>query len=301
MTDDVRTIRAFNRTVTRRLGVLNEKYLGREHPLIESRLLFEIGADGALIRDLRARLGLDSGFLSRTLRALEGKRLLNTIKLQGDGRTRFAKLTRQGAAELRRIDALSNKLAESLVAPLTGEQTRRLISAMAEVDRLLRASGVEIAQALPDSPEARRCLDRYFDELASRFEGGFDRDTGRASDVEGFVPPDGTFLVAQLFGTPVGCGALRALGNGVGEIKRMWLAPEMRGLGVGRRLLEALERAACERKMRAIRLDTHESLTGAIQFYRVSGYREIARYNDNPYAHHWFGKTLTTRRRTCGR
>ena len=79
----------------------------------------------------------------------------------------------------------------------------------------------------------------------------------------------------------------------------MWLAPEMRGLGVGRRLLEALEHAACERKMRAIRLDTHESLTEAIRFYRVSGYREVARYNDNPYAHHWFTKTLTMRGRAC--
>ena len=297
MTDDVMTIRAFNRTVTRRLGVLNEKYLGREHPLIESRLLFEIGADGVLVRDLRARLGLDSGFLSRTLRALEGKRLLNTIKHRVDGRTRFVKLTRQGAAELRRIDVLSNKLAESLVAPLTGKQTSRLISAMADVDRLLRASGVEIAQTLPGSSEARWCLEQYFDELASRFEGGFDRDAGMAYDVECFVPPDGTFLVAQLFGTSVGCGALRTLGGGVGEIKRMWLAPEMRGLGVGRRLLAALEHAACERKMRAIRLDTHESLTEAIQFYRLSGYREIARYNNNPYAHHWFDKTLTMRRR----
>lgn len=297
MTDDVMTIRAFNRTVIRRLGVLNEKYLGREHPLIESRLLFEIGADGVLVRDLRARLGLDSGFLSRTLRALEGKRLLNTIKHRVDGRTRFVKLTRQGAAELRRIDVLSNKLAESLVAPLAGKQTSRLISAMADVDRLLRASGVEIAQTLPGSSEARWCLEQYFDELASRFEGGFDRDAGMAYDVECFVPPDGTFLVAQLFGTSVGCGALRTLGGGVGEIKRMWLAPEMRGLGVGRRLLAALEHAACERKMRAIRLDTHESLTEAIQFYRLSGYREIARYNNNPYAHHWFDKTLTMRRR----
>lgn len=299
MTDDVMTIRAFNRTVTRRIGVLNEKYLGRERPLIESRLLFEIGADGALVRELRSRLGLDSGFLSRTLRALEGKGLLNTKKLRGDGRTRFAKLTRQGAAELRRIEALSNKLAESLVAPLTGEQARRLISVMAEVDRLLRASGVEIVQTLPKSPEARWCLDRYFDELALRFEDGFDRDAGMASDVECFVPPNGTFLVAQLFGTPVGCGALRTLKGGVGEIKRMWLAPEMRGLGVGRRLLAALERAACERKMRSIRLDTHESLTEAIRFYRASGYREVERYNDNPYAHHWFTKTLTKRRRAC--
>ena len=67
---EIQQIRAFNRTVTRRLGVLNEKYLGRDRPLAESRLLFEIGSEGAEVRELRARLGLDSGFLSRMLRTL---------------------------------------------------------------------------------------------------------------------------------------------------------------------------------------------------------------------------------------
>ena len=294
MRDDIQQIRAFNRTVTQRLGVLNEKYLGRDRPLAESRLLFEIGPQGTPVRELRARLGLDSGFVSRLLRALERKRLVTTTRQPGgDARMRFACLTRSGIAELRRVNALADDLAQSMLTPLTKEQTLRLVSAMTEVDRLLRASSVEVMAADPLSPDAQRCLDQYFEEIASRFPGGFDRDAGGAAAVQEFVPPKGCLLIAWLFGQPIGCGAIRTLEPGIGEIKRMWVSSKMRGLGVGRRLLEELERVARKHKMRAVRLDTNESLTEAIHLYGASGYREIDRFNDNPYAHHWFEKNLS--------
>lgn len=295
----IQRIRTFNRTLTRRLGVLNEKYLGRDRPLIESRLLFEIGADGAPVRDLRARLGLDSGFLSRMLRRLEHKGLASTgRRSHDDGRVRFARLTPPGRAELRRINALSNDLAQSMLAPLTREQARRLLAAMSEVERLLRASSVEIAPATPTGPEARRCLDRYFEELARRFRGGYDRKRDGAAEVRDFLPPGGTLLIVRLLGEPVGCGGLRTLEPHVGEIKRMWIAPSARGLGIGRRLLAELERGARRRRLRRIRLDTNESLQEALRLYRTAGYREIGPYNDNPYAHHWFEKTLAGYART---
>jgi DNA-binding MarR family transcriptional regulator/GNAT superfamily N-acetyltransferase len=289
----IRQIRTFNRTVTRRLDVLNEKYLGRDRPLAESRLLFEIGAEGAPVRELRARLGLDSGFVSRMLRTLEHKGLAATARRSSDdGRVRFARLTRSGRAELRRINALSDALAQSMLTALTGDQARRLVAAMSEVEQLLRASSVEISPSAPSSPDARRCLDQYFAELARRFRGGYDRSLDGAAEVLDFVPPRGSLLVARLFGAPVGCGAVRTLEPRVGEIKRMWIAPGVRGLGIGRRLLNELERVARHRRLRAIRLDTNGSLKEALQLYRSSGYREIASYNDNPYAHHWFEKAL---------
>jgi ribosomal protein S18 acetylase RimI-like enzyme/DNA-binding MarR family transcriptional regulator len=293
MTGGIQQIRAFNRTVTRRLGVLNERYLGRDRPLAQSRLLFEIGSHGAPVRELRARLGLDSGFVSRMLRALEHKGLAVTgRRSNADGRARFARLTRAGMAELRRINALSDDLAQSMLTPLTGEQSRRLVAAMSEVERLLRASSVEFAPADPSSPDAQRCLDRYFAELAKRFREGYDRDVDGRDDVRDFAPPRGALLIARLFGEPVGCGGLRTLEPRVGEIKRMWVAPGARGLGIGRRLLRELERVARRRGLRTIRLDTNESLKEALELYRSSGYREIGRYNNNPYAHHWFGKVL---------
>lgn len=291
---EIEQIRTFNRTVTRRLGVLNEKYLGRDRPLAESRLLFEIGPQGAPLRKLRERLRLDSGFLSRMLRNLERKGLAATQRrATDDGRVRFTRLTRSGRAELRRINALSDDLAQSMLKPLTGDQARRLVAAMSEVESLLRASSVEIAPSAPFSPDAERCLDQYFAELARRFRGGYDRSLDGAAEVRDYVPPRGSLVVARLFGEPVGCGALRTLEPRVGEIKRMWIAPGARGLGLGRRLLNELERIARRRGLRAIRLDTNDSLKEALRLYRSSGYREIGRYNDSPYAHHWFEKALS--------
>lgn len=290
---DTQKIRSFNRTVTQRLGALNERYLGRDRPLVESRVLFEIGTAGVAVTDLRARLNLDSGFLSRLLRSLERKGFASTARRSAhDGRARFASLTRRGVTELGRINALSDELARSMLRPLTKEQQQRLVAATSEVEHLLRASSVEIAQRDPSSPEATRCFDRYFADIASRFSEGFDRTANGFADAKDFAPPRGCVLIASLFGESVGCSALRTLEPGIGEIKRMWVAPSARGLGIGRRFLHELEGIARRRRMRAIRLDTNRSLNEALQLYRSSGYREIGRFNDNPYAHHWFEKVL---------
>ena len=294
MRQETQKIRSFNRTVTQRLGALNERYLGRDRPLVESRVLFEIGTAGAAVTDLRARLNLDSGFLSRMLRSLERKGLATTGRRSAhDGRARFASLTRRGLTELGRINALSAGLARSMLHPLTRQQRQRLVAAMSEVERLLRASSVEITQREAGSAEATRCFDRYFAEIASRFSEGFDRNANGFADAEDLVQPRGCVLIASLFGEPVGCSALRTLEPGIGEIKRMWVAPTARGLGIGRRFLHELEGIARRRRMRAVRLDTNRSLKEALRLYRSSGYKEIDRFNDNPYAHHWFEKVLS--------
>ena len=292
MSADVATIRSFNRTITRRIGALNERYLGRDRPLVESRLLFEIGTQGAALADLRERLGLDSGFASRLLRGLERKGLARTQCSGADRRARFVRLTRTGKAELRRIDALSDDLARSILAPLQESQRARLLRSMVEIDRLLRVSAVEITPADYRSSGAQACLTRYFDELAERFPEGHDRRTDSVTDREDFRSPRGSFFVAWLSGEPVGCGAIRTLAPGVGEIKRLWVSQDVRGLGIGRKLLEALERVGREYSLQRMRLDTHESLTEAMSLYRSAGYREISRFNDNPYARHWFEKSL---------
>jgi ribosomal protein S18 acetylase RimI-like enzyme len=76
------------------------------------------------------------------------------------------------------------------------------------------------------------------------------------------------------------------------ELKRMWVDPTARGLGVGRRLLNELESRAAASGSDVVRLDTNETLTEAIAMYRSAGYREIDAFNDEPYAHRWFEKRL---------
>ena len=156
---------------------------------------------------------------------------------------------------------------------------------------------LRIAAEPPESAVARTLLDRYYDELAARFPGGpGEFEPGRiAAPATEFAPPRGTFLVARLDGRAVGCGAVRVLDAEHAEIKRMWVDPTARRLGVGRSLLGALEHAAAGLGARAVRLDTAAYLTEAIPLYASAGYREIPAYNDNPYAAHWLEKPLRGR------
>src|SRR3546814_2318449 len=112
---------------------------------------------------------------------------------------------------------------------------------MAEVERLLRASEVELGVADPASPEARACIDAYVQELQDRFEDGFDPARSVSAEPGELVPPTGVFVLARLDGRAIGCGCLKVTGTGEGEIKRMWVAPDARGLGMAQRMLEALE------------------------------------------------------------
>ncbi|WP_242107973.1 bifunctional helix-turn-helix transcriptional regulator/GNAT family N-acetyltransferase [Luteimonas aquatica] len=284
-------IRSFNRTLTRRLGVLSESFLGMGRPLSEARLLFEIGRHGAELRALRARLSLDSGYLSRLLRSLEGQGLIRLQRAEADSRVRVATLTRKGLREFDELDLRSEQFAASVLVPLGPAQRDRLVAAMAEVERFMRAAAVTVEAADPAGGEARACLRAYFEELQARFDGGFDPERSVSADPGELMPPRGQFLVARLDGEAIGCGAFKAIGRGVGEIKRMWVAPAARGLGVAKRLLDALQAHAAEAGMDVLRLDTHRALKEAQALYLRNGYREIARYNDNPYAHHWFEKT----------
>ncbi len=155
--------------------------------------------------------------------------------------------------------------------------------------RRVEAVAVELLPVDPDSDAARWCLEQYYRELVERFQGGFDPHVKAYAGAPSHVH----CIVAWRQGAAVGCGSLVWSGLTVGEIKRMWVAPDARGLGIARRLLMGLEDVARAAGLRAVRLDTNRVLSEAHALYRKAGYAEIARYSDNPYAHHWFGKTLS--------
>lgn len=144
----------------------------------------------------------------------------------------------------------------------------------------------------PESPAAGWCLEQYYEELRTQFVEGFDPGKSAAADASVFRPPNGVFLVANQKGRSVGCGALKLTAKDVGYIKRMWVDPSCRGVGLGWRLLRALEDAARDLGCEMVQLETHHSLTGAMNLYLSSGYHEVEPFNDEFYAHHWFRKVL---------
>jgi DNA-binding MarR family transcriptional regulator/GNAT superfamily N-acetyltransferase len=293
MTDAaVSQVRSFNRLVTERVGALDDHYLARDRPLGQARLLWEVGLEGCEVRQLRARLRLDSGYLSRLLRSLEADGLVAVGPAADDRRVRRVRLTSAGLAERDLLDRRSNQLARSLLQPLSEPRRERLIAAMAEVERLLTASLIEFAAVDPAHPDAQLCLREYFAEIDRRFDAGFDAALSTAPSVDDFREPLGGFLLARLHGEPVGCGALRFHGDGPADLKRMWVAGHARGVGIGRLLLEELERHAAVHGAGAVRLETNRDLPEAIALYRSAGYREVAPFNDEAYAHHWFEKQL---------
>lgn len=290
--EQIAAVRRFNRVVTKRAGALEASFLGRDRPLGESRVLWEVGRGAAELRALRERLDLDSGYLSRLVHALAGKGLLEVEHDADDERVRRARLTEEGHAEVAETDQRAERVAEQILEPLSPSQRERLVAAMDEVHRLLRLAGVTIERVPPSSPAARHCLARYFAELDRRFPQGFDPAASLSAEDEALTPPRGSFLVARTEGEPVGSGALKGLGDGVVSLKRMWVDASLRGLGLGRRLLEALEDEARALGYATVRLETNNTLTEAIRLYRTSGYREMDAFNDEPCAQHWFEKRL---------
>jgi DNA-binding MarR family transcriptional regulator/N-acetylglutamate synthase-like GNAT family acetyltransferase len=291
----VSQVRRFNRIVTQRVGALSDRFLALDHSLGEARLLWEIGAEGRDVRSLRIQLGLDSGYMSRLLRALEAAGLITVGPNESDKRIRIARLTPAGSAERAVLDQRSDDLAASLLSPLSPKQRARLVAAMAEVERLMMAAMVEVAPIDPAQPLAQHCLKAYFAELDRRFETGFDLSRSIPAVEEEMRPPAGVFLLASLQGSPIGCGALKFHDdNACPDIKRMWVAESARGLGVGRRLLSELEAYAASHGARCVRLETNRALTEAISLYRSAGYIEVAPFNNEAYGDHWFQKELVT-------
>ena len=275
-----------------RMAQLDDRGLARHRPLAEARLLYEIGPDGCEVRTLRTRLGLDSDRASHLLSALKADGMVELVAGRLDRRVRTARLTPAGLAERKAIDDASDALVESFLRRLNARQQKRLVDAMADVERLLTAAMVDMRPVDPLHPDARHCVRAYVAELNRRSDSGYDPSKGVSAEPHELRPPAGVFLVASLHREPVACGAVKHHADAPSEIKRMWVAESVRGLGLGRRLLARLETEAIRSGATAARLETNGALTEAIGLYRAAGYREVPAFNDEPFAHHWFEKTL---------
>ncbi|MGZ4305388.1 MAG: MarR family winged helix-turn-helix transcriptional regulator, partial [Solirubrobacteraceae bacterium] len=168
----VQQVRSFSRTVTQRVGALSDRFMERNRPLAQSRMLWEIGLEGCEVRLLRSRLGLDSGHASRLLRALEAEGLVVVAPSASDRRVRMARLSPAGIRERELLDERSDEHAVSILAGLDAARREQLVAAMRTVERLLTAAAVEITPVDPAGRDAVRCLSAYYAELNRRSDKG---------------------------------------------------------------------------------------------------------------------------------
>ena len=290
MLEATKRVRRFNRAVTTELGVLDSSFLGRGRPLGAARVLNAVGLGRSNVDAVREHLGLDSGLMSRLLRSLEDEGLIATEPDPDDRRRRLLRLTASGQAEFEAYEALSDAQAERMLA--RHKDRDRLLAAFDLIATALGRERIVLEERDPRAPDARACLEAYYAELARRFRQGFEVSLSRDPEAGDMIRPRGLFLVALSDGMPLGCVGLKGTGGPVAEIKRLWVSPDARGMGLARRLMTAVEDAARGFGIGALRLDTNSALPEAEALYRDSGWTEIPRFNDDPYPDLFFEKRL---------
>ncbi|AGT10805.1 transcriptional regulator, MarR family (plasmid) [Paracoccus aminophilus JCM 7686] len=288
--DHIARIRRFHRAVTTEVGLLDASFLGRGRPLGPARVLNAIGQGIREISEIRAYLRLDSGLMSRLLRGLETEGLIVLDADPGDSRKRRARLTDSGAAEVAIYEALSDQQATTILA--AHPRPDALLAAMDLVASALGRTRIALDEVPPDAPEAQLALHAYYTELGHRLKQGFDVNLSCDPEAGAMTAPRGAFLVARSDGMVIGCAGLKGTDKGYAEIKRVWVAPSARGLGLARQMMAGLEARAAALGISCLRLDTNSALPEAVALYRALGWAEIPRFNDDPYPDLFFEKNL---------
>ena len=288
--DQISRVRNFGRTVAVEVGALEDSFLNRGRPLGAARVLNAIGLGYENVSELRALLKLDTGLLSRLLRGLEAEGLIETTRNPSDRRTRRTRLTAQGEQEFDIYEALSNERAAGSLA--RHKDARRLLDAMDVVTIALSRENIVFEEADYASDIATKCLNAFAAELSKRLGRDFDLENSGVSELTQMKPPLGSFVVARLGDMPVGCVGIKGNGGTLAEVKRMWIAPAARGLGLARRLMTTAEDAARDLGIETLRLDTNSALFEALGLYQSMGWTEIDRFNDDPYPDLFFEKQL---------
>lgn len=283
-------VRRFQRAVTAEVGLLDASYLGRGRPLGPARVLNAVGRGVTEVSDIRGYLKLDSGLMSRLLRGLEKDCLIEIHASTEDSRRRIVSLTKSGQEEFAAYETLSNDRAKEIIKRYPRPEV--LLAAMDTIAAAFGRERIVITEVDPGDATAQECMSTYYRELAQRFSGGFDVNLSCDPDKGSMRPPYGSFLLAVCDGLPAGCAGLKGTDKGYAEIKRVWVAPEARGLGIFRAMMQRLEDIARTLGIKLLRLDTNSALGEAVTAYRKAGWREIDRFNDDPYPDHFFEKSL---------
>lgn len=291
MLDSIARLRRFNRVVTREIGALDTSYLGRGRPLGAARVLQLVKPTGTDVADLRLHLDLDTGLLSRLLRALEAEGLVQLTTDTTDRRRRIARLTADGQAEWQIYDQLGHAKAQA-VFDRAGTRQQALIDAMDLIATVMLQDQVEIRDADPEDAAALACLSAYYKILLDTFPFITpDMLPLPLTDPEKYRPPQGAFFIAWSDDLPIGCVSLRPLEPGVAEVKRLWVDTIARGQGLARRLMRTVESRARDMGFTQMRLDSHTDLAPAIALYRADGWVEATPYTGFP-ANIWMAKRL---------
>ena len=290
MQQQAAVVRQFNRFYTVHLGLLRGRYLDTDYSLSESRILYELSQNpGCTANRLRNKLDLDAGYMSRLLRSLTERGLVQGARSEQDKRATLLTLTQHGQATIDDINRQSSAETVRMLNQLGETQRTELLDAMRKVRDILSPPPVRVLRATAAQlQDARHLLHEYFDVI-----GVVLRDDDAA--IRAFLNDASSAMwIAYVDGVPAACVAMRPLPDvaGAAECKRLYVADNYRRRGLAEALMQALETHAAEAGHDTIYLDTKDDLIGAIKLYDRLGYERCGRYNDNPQATIFMRKRL---------
>jgi DNA-binding MarR family transcriptional regulator/N-acetylglutamate synthase-like GNAT family acetyltransferase len=290
----IAAVRAFSRFYTRRLGTLAEGLLDTPYSLTESRVLFELAlAERTDMADLRRRLDLDSGYLSRLLAKFDAAGLVRREVSPLDGRRQTIALTAAGRRVFKTLDARSTKQVGEMLAALPEERQAALVAAMKLVMQALggpQRVPVVVLRALRPG-DLGWAVQRH-GELYARehgFDQGFEALVARiaADYVDRFDGTGESAWIAELDGERAGCVLCVRKDAGTAQLRILLVEPWARGHGIGARLVDECVRFARSAGYRRIALWTNDVLASARRIYEAAGFELV---KEEP--HRSFGKDL---------
>jgi len=291
----VDAVRRFNRFYTRRIGVLQEGLLQSPFSLAEARVLYEVAhRDRPAAAELGKDLGLDAGYLSRILRGLRRRGLVDRRPSEADGRRSLLGLTRSGRAAFATLDERSRTEIGALLDPLPPRDQGRLVEAMRAIEELLGGAPRPPASYLlrPHQPGDMGWVVHRHGVLYAQEYGWDETFEGLVAEIVArFVkrldPRRERCWIAEVDGEAVGSVFLVKQSRTVARLRLMLVEPRARGMGIGKRLVDECIRFARQAGYRKITLWTNSVLLAARRLYAQAGFRLV---DEEPY--HGFGHDL---------
>jgi DNA-binding MarR family transcriptional regulator/GNAT superfamily N-acetyltransferase len=292
---EVAAVRAFSRFYTRKLGIIEPKLLHSPFTLQEARIIYEIAhRSTCTATDLTRELGLDPGFLSRTLQALQRRQIVTRKPSKDDGRVNELALTAKGRAASAELERRSREEVGSLLASLEDSQRATVVQAMTTIEQALERPTAKPAAFLLRShrpgdigwvisSQAKAYAEEYgwdisYEALVAEICAQF---------IRNFDPSREHCWIAEAGGEPLGSIFLVKGSDEIAKLRLLLVEKKARGLGVGRALVEQCVRAAREKGYKKMTLWTQSILVAARGIYQAAGFRRV---KEEP--HHSFGVDL---------
>ncbi|MBV9736047.1 MAG: MarR family transcriptional regulator [Acidisphaera sp.] len=295
----IEAVRRFSRFYTRRIGVLHEGLLGSPFSLTEGRVVYELGTrDRTTAAELGRELGLDAGYLSRLLRGFQERGLLAREQSDSDGRQSVLSLTPSGREAFAAIDARSRQEIGTILGALGEAAQDRLIRALRTAEdcfhsgddaatrpwRLRTHQPGDMGWVVHRHGVLYACeygWDQTFEALVAEIVAQF---------IRSFAPGRERCWIAERDGAILGSVFLVRQSDEVGKLRLLYVEPEARGLGIGRRLVEECIRFARDAGYRSVTLWTNDVLTAARRIYQQAGFQLVEEERHHSFGHDLIGQ-----------